>query len=88
MANSKSALKRVRQNIVQNERNRAYRTRMRTAVKRLRTAIEAGNTDEAKNLLGSTVSLVDATAGKGVIHRNAAARTISRLTRAVNGIES
>lgn len=87
MANTKSALKRVRQNAVRNARNRSYRTRMRNAVRRLRAAIEAGNAGEAREMLTATIALVDATASKGVIHRNAAARTVSRLTRAVNGLE-
>jgi len=86
MANTKSAEKRHRQNIKRRDRNRAMRSRMRTAVKRLRTAVAEGNGDLAKELLVPTLSLVDSTAQKGVIHRNAAARTKSRLTKAVNGV--
>lgn len=86
MANHKSALKRMRQSIKRRENNRSFRTRMRSAVKKLRAAIEEGNADLAKSLLSETLSTVDATAQKGVIHRNAAARTKSRLTRAVNAM--
>lgn len=86
MANSKSALKRIRQNEKLRDRNRAYRSRMRTAVKNLRQAVEAGDADKARELLPGTLSVVNATAGKGVIHRNAAARTTSRLTRAVSSL--
>ena len=86
MANHKSALKRMRQSIKRGESNRSFRTRMRSAVKKLRAAIEEGNADLAKSLLTETLSTVDATAQKGVIHRNAAARTKSRLTRAVNAM--
>jgi small subunit ribosomal protein S20 len=86
MANSKSALKRIRQNEKRRDRNRSDRSRMRTAIKNLRTAMEAGDADKARELLPSTLSLVNATAGKGVIHRNAAARTTSRLTRAVSSL--
>ncbi len=86
MANHKSALKRMRQSLKRREHNRSFRTRMRTAVKKLRAAIDEGNADLAKSLLSETLSTVDATAQKGVIHRNAAARTKSRLTRAVNAM--
>lgn len=87
MANTKSALKRVRQNEARRDRNRSHRSRMRSAVKALRAAVEAGDGAKAKELLIPTVSLVNATARKGVIHVNAAARTTSRLTRAVAGLE-
>lgn len=86
MANSKSALKRIRQNEKLRDRNRSHRSRMRTAVKNLRQAVEAGDAEKARELLPGTLSVVNATAGKGVIHRNAAARTTSRLTRAVSSL--
>ncbi len=88
MANTKSAEKRTRQSISRNARNRSQRSRMRGAVKTLRAAVDAGDKAKAEELLGSTISLVDATAQKGVIHRNAAARTKSRLTRAVSTMKS
>lgn len=86
MANHKSAEKRMRQDLVRRERNRSVRSTMRSAIKKLRTAIEQGNAEEAKSLLVPTLRMVDTTAQKGVIHRNAAARTKSRLTRAVNAL--
>lgn len=86
MANHKSAEKRIRQSLVRRDRNRSFRTAMRTEIKRLRKAIEEGNAEEAKGLLTSTLGTIDSTAQKGVIHRNAAARTKSRLTRAVNAL--
>ncbi len=87
MANSPSALKRARQNLKRRDRNRGFRSRMRSAVKALRAAIERGDREAAQALLPGTVSVVDATAQKGVIHRNTASRTASRLTRAVAAIE-
>jgi small subunit ribosomal protein S20 len=87
MANNPSAEKRIRQNSVRRERNRSARSKLRTAVKKLRKEVEAGNKEGAEALLGPTLSLVDATAQKKIIHRNAAARTKSRLTRAVNGLD-
>ncbi|RMH22073.1 MAG: 30S ribosomal protein S20 [Acidobacteria bacterium] len=86
MANSRSADKRNRQNATRKARNQALRSRMRTAVKKLRAAIQAGDGEQAKSLLPTTLSVVAATAQKGVIHKNAAARTQSRLTRAVNAL--
>lgn len=83
MANTRSALKRIRQAEQRRTRNRQHRSRMRTAVKSLRTLIEAGDGEGARAALTETLSLVDHTAQRGVIHRNAAARTKSRLERAV-----
>lgn len=88
MANSKSAEKRHRQNIKRRERNRHHRSRMRTAIRRLRGHIAAGEAESAQALLGETLSLIDATVIKGVLHRNAAARYKSRLTRAVRALAS
>jgi small subunit ribosomal protein S20 len=87
MANKKSAEKRNRQSIKARERNRAHRSRLRSAVKGLRQAVAAGDADSAKNLLPGTLAILDTTAQKGVIHQNAANRTKSRLTRAVNGLQ-
>jgi small subunit ribosomal protein S20 len=86
MANTKSAEKRIRQNVKQRERNRAHRSRLRTAVKKLRTAVESGDADTARQLLPGTLSIVDATAQKKVIHSNTASRTKSRLSKAVAGL--
>ena len=83
MANTKSANKRIRQTENQRARNRSQRSRMRLAVRKVRAAVEAGNKAEAQADLDETIRLVDATAGKGIIHRNAADRTKSRLVRAV-----
>jgi small subunit ribosomal protein S20 len=79
VANHASALKAHRQNLVNRERNRQLRSRLRTALKTLRASLAAGNADEAKGSLNSTVSLIDRMVTKGVIHRNAAARYKSRL---------
>ncbi len=88
MANTKSADKRARQALKRRDRNRDHVSTMRTAVKRLRKAVAAGDAKTAQDLLGNTVKVVDSTAQKGVIHRNAAARTKSRLTKAVNALKA
>ncbi|MEL7060697.1 MAG: 30S ribosomal protein S20 [Acidobacteriota bacterium] len=83
MANSESAKKRIRQNEKRAARNRWHRSRMRTAIKKLRAAIASGDAAAAQQLLPGTLGLVDHTAQRGVIHANAASRTKSRLTKAV-----
>lgn len=80
MANHASALKAHRQNLVNRERNRQLRSRLRTSLKSLRAAITGGKADDAKGSFSTTVSLIDRMVTKGVIHRNAAARYKSRLT--------
>ena len=87
MANIKSAEKRIRQNEKRQARNRASRSRMRTAVKHLRGAIEAAEGDRARELLPTTLSVIDSSTQHSIMHRNAAARTKSRLTRAVGKLD-
>lgn len=82
MPNHKSAEKRVRQNKKRNIINRSNRTRLRTAIKSLRSALTAGNATQ--ETLSETVSVIDKAVQKGVLHRNAAARQKSRLTARVN----
>jgi small subunit ribosomal protein S20 len=83
MANTKSAEKRMRQSAERNERNRAARSTMRTAIKKVRTAVAAGDTATAETALKGAVQVIDRSAKKRVVHRNTAARTKSRLTKAV-----
>jgi len=86
MANSPSARKRALQSESNRQRNRAYRSRMHTAVKQLRHAIEQHDSVKARLLLPETIRVVDATAAKGAIHHNTASRTKSRLARAVEAL--
>ena len=83
MANTKSAEKRHRQNVNQRERNRAHRSRLRTAIKRLRSAVSSGDASAAEAILPETLSVIDKIAQKGVIHPNAASRYKSRLAKHV-----
>ena len=83
MANTKSAEKRNRQNIQQRIRNRAHRSRLRTAIKSLRSAVASGDAAQAQQLLPATLSVIDKIAQKGVIHANAASRYKSRLSKRV-----
>jgi small subunit ribosomal protein S20 len=84
MANHKSAIKRIRQTERRNEVNRRNRSSLRTQVKALRAAIDNGDQEQAKATLNATLSLIDKSIQKGVLHRNAAARYKSRLTVRVN----
>jgi small subunit ribosomal protein S20 len=79
VANHASAIKAHRQSLVNRERNRQYRSRLRTALKQVRVAIDAGKAAEVKKSLSETVSLIDKAAKKGVIHKNAAGRYKARL---------
>lgn len=84
MANHKSAMKRARQNIKRNERNRQQRSRLKTTLKHLEEAISENNAEEAQSRLLTTVRLLDKSASKGLIHKNKAARKKSNLTKKVN----
>lgn len=84
MPNHVSAEKRDRQNSKRNAINTTNRTKLRTAVKKLRAAIATKNVSTAQELLPTTISALDKAIQKGVIHRNTAARHKSRLTSHVN----
>jgi len=83
VASHESALKAHRQNVKQRERNRQLRTRLRSALRDIRAAIDAGTPDDVKDGLRQTISLVDRMASKGLIHRNTAGRYKSRLAARV-----
>ena len=88
MANTKSAEKRNRQNVVARDRNRAHRSRLRTAIKRLRSVVASGDGTQAAELLPTTLSIIDGIAQKKVIHANTASRYKSRLAAHVAAIGS
>jgi small subunit ribosomal protein S20 len=83
MATHKSALREHRKSVKRREVNRGRRSSMRTAVKKLRGAIAAGDAAQARQLLAPTLVIVDQAAARDACHGNAAARSKSRLTRAV-----
>jgi small subunit ribosomal protein S20 len=78
-----SAQKRHRQSLKRNARNRGVRSRLRTFVRRVREAVEAKQVDAATTELKVATRAIDKAVTKGVLHRNTAARKISRLTQAV-----
>ena len=86
MPNHRSAEKRDRQNANRNAINTTNRTRLRTSIKKLRVVIDTGDSQEAQALLPETISAIDRSVQKGVLHRNAAARHKARLTGHVNAL--
>ncbi len=65
-----------------------YKTRVKHAVKEVRTAVADNSTEQAKENLIKAVSIIQKTSSKGVIHKRKASRKISRITRQVNQLSS
>ncbi|MFH7325024.1 30S ribosomal protein S20 [Desulfurivibrio sp. C05AmB] len=86
MANHKSAMKRNRQNVVRRERNRANRSRLKTLVRRVNEAVAGNAPEQAREALQAAVPMIAKAVNKGTIHRNTAARKVSRLSRRVNSL--
>jgi small subunit ribosomal protein S20 len=84
----KSVLKRAKQSHVRAAVNRANRTRVRSIMKQLRTAITAKDAGAAGNLLQPTMSAIDRAISKGVLEENTGNRYKSRLTLAINGLHA
>ena len=83
MANHKDAAKRALQAVKRRLRNRAYRTRMRNQIAELRTVLTGKDPAAIQAEFREAVSVIQSLATKGVIHRNQAARRVSRLAAAV-----
>ncbi len=83
MANSKSALKRVRQNTRRTDRNKTLRTKVKSLRKSSLEAAKAGKTDEAQATLKELASAVDRAQKKGIFHKNKAANVKSKSVKAV-----
>ncbi|MEE8163158.1 MAG: 30S ribosomal protein S20 [Anaerolineae bacterium] len=84
MANTKSAIKRIRSSAKKRERNRVFRSRARTFVKKTKRLIAEGKIEEAREKAQLAISALDKAAEKGVIHKKNAARCKSRLMRRLN----
>jgi len=84
LANHKSALKRHRQSLKARERNRMMKTRVKNAMKAVRTAIESQDQDAVTAALKAATTVLDKAASKKVVHWRTAARKISRLSLAAN----
>ena len=84
MANIKSAKKRVLVNKKKAEQNQMIKSAVKTEIKKVRAAVEAGNKEEAAKALLAATSAIDKAESKGVIKKNTASRKVSRLTKAGN----
>ena len=88
MAHSLSAKKRVRQNLKRNARNRARKDLLKTQVKAFSAALTGGDAKKAETTLREVTARLDKIAAKGTIHKNAAARRRSRLTKRLNALKA
>jgi small subunit ribosomal protein S20 len=86
MANSAQARKRARQAVALNKHNSSLRSMLRTSIKRVRQAIEAGDQSAANAVFVKACSVIDRTADKRIIHKNKAARHKSRLSAAIKAL--
>ncbi len=86
MANIKSAKKRILVSETKAARNKAIRSRVKTAVKKVDAAVAAGDKAAAQAALTSAISEIEKAASKGVYHQNTASRKVSRISKAVNTI--
>ena len=84
MANIKSAKKRVLVNKVKADRNKAIKSGVKTAIKKVIIAIESKDQEAAKVALLNATAIIDKATSKGVYHKNYASRKVSRLNKAVN----
>ena len=87
MANSAQARKRARQTIKQRSHNMAQRSEIRTAIKKVRKAIEEGNQEAAMKQMHESQSVIDRIADKKIMHKNTASRTKSRLVHAIRAMK-
>ena len=79
-----SAMKRARQSVKRNIRNRSRLSSVKTILKKLDSSLSSGNKDDASKMLVQAIKALNQAASKGVIHRNTASRNISRITKKVN----
>ena len=88
MPNIKSAKKRVNTCERNRARNKSVNSRMKTEIKKYDAAIASGDVKKAEELLPKTVAIIDKTATKGVIHKNAAARRKARASEKLDALKS
>lgn len=86
MANIKSAKKRILVNETKAARNKAIRSKVKTAIKKVEAAVAAGDKAAAQVALQAAITEIEKAASKGVYHKNNASRKVSRVTKAANSI--
>ncbi len=88
MPNIESTKKRMRQSAERRDRNRTRRSALRTSLRKLNEAIEAGDMERVRESWRDAQAMLDRTAQRGVIHRNQAARKKARLSRRISKLAS
>ena len=88
MANIKSAQKRIQVTLVRTERNKAIRSKVKTAIKKVESAVAASDKQLAQTNLKNAVVEITKAASKGVYHKNNASRKVARLSKAVDSINA
>lgn len=88
MAHTLSANKRIRQSEKKKLRNKAYKSKMRTAVKKFYSAIEANDADTASKAYSEAIKVIGKVGQKGVIHSNQVSKRVSRLTLRLNAVKT
>ena len=86
MANIKSQIKRIKTNAKAQERNKAYRSELKTYVRKVRTAVAAGDADASAKALREASRKLDKAVSKGVIHKNQAANRKSGIAARVKAL--
>jgi small subunit ribosomal protein S20 len=84
LATHKSAIKRAKQSELRKQRNRAKKTRVKGAVKKVRVALESKSVEEAHAALREAIPIIDKAASKGALHHRTAARRVARLSKKVH----
>jgi small subunit ribosomal protein S20 len=79
-------MKRIKTNAIRTERNKAYKSELRTWIRKTREAVAAGDAEKAQAALKTAGQKLDKAVSKGVIHKNQAANKKSALTKQVNGL--
>ena len=87
MPNHKSAEKRVRQSEKRRLINRSHKSKVRTYIKRLRTALDSNKGEDVQAVLPEVMSVIDKSVQKGVLHKNTASRYKARLAARVNAVK-
>ena len=88
MPNTASAKKRLRQNQVRRARNKAVNSGLRNQIRKVREAIQSGNAEESESEFRGAVKKLDRAVASKTIHANKAARTKSRLSKAIKALKS
>lgn len=86
MANIKSAKKRILVTEIRTARNKAIKSEVKTAIKKVEAAVAANDKAAADEALKNAISCISSACSKGIYHKNNAARKISRLSKLVNGV--